>query len=87
MMPIRETNEASNKFLRCFFTEAKGDRIASHELWEEYVLGTGKNNNADQHWSADRRLATSDLSLIRRSRVSAQQGFFLSIGNMQLCMP
>ena len=45
----------SSGFLCCFFTEAKGDKFALHELWEEYVLGTGRNTNAD------RRLGTSGL--------------------------
>ena len=40
--------EASNRFLCCYFTEAKDDRIAWHELWEEYVLEIGKNTDADR---------------------------------------
>ena len=47
-MPIWETNEESDRFLGRCVTEAKGDRIALHELREEYVLGTGKNINADR---------------------------------------
>ena len=51
-------------FLAAFFTEVKGDRIASHELWEEYAWGTGKNTNADCYRSADWRLGTGVLNTI-----------------------
>ena len=33
----RQINVASKNFL-LFFTEAKGDRNASHELWDEYMF-------------------------------------------------
>ena len=40
---------ASNKFFCCFFSEAKGDRNALHELWDEYVLGTGNGPAVGNH--------------------------------------
>ena len=73
-------------FFAVFFTEAKGDRIVSYELWEEYVFGIGKNTNADRHRSADRRLGTSELDYrsccaLKRVSIKSQRYVMKTIAN------